>query len=146
VARPIVYAVDMDCGLNCRIFLHFQSPAGKYGGTKYLPNGTWPATFVCLQHGPVSLRSAAEVHPAPPTWDPKGKAPTFWEIEARCAYENCGKQHTIYAAHQPNVDVLIGALVRSRPSICCGEHEPIWRADRIQAHSYYDLILRIRIP
>ena len=81
--------------LNCRIFLPFQSPAGKYGGLQYLPNGTWPATFVCLRHGTAGLRWAAEVHPVPPSWDPGGKAPTFWEIEARCAHENCGKPHTI---------------------------------------------------
>jgi hypothetical protein len=146
MARPIMYAVDMDCGLSCRIFLPFQSPAGKYGGLRYLPYGTWPATFVCPRHGTVSLRSAAEVHPVSPLGDPKGKALTFWEIEARCAHEDCGKEHNIYAAYQPNIDVLIGALVRSRPSICCGAHELIWRADRIQALSYYDLVLGIRIP
>jgi len=146
VARPIVYGVDMDCGLNCRIFLPFQSPAGKYGGTKYLPNGTWPATFVCLRHGTVGCGRHEKSIPFLHRATQGVRLPPFGRSKPDVPTKTCGKQHTIYAAHQPNVDVLIGALVRSRPSICCGEHELIWRADRIQAHSYYDLVFRIRIP
>jgi hypothetical protein len=37
VARPITYAVDMDCSLNCRIFLPFQSPAGNMEGRNIYP-------------------------------------------------------------------------------------------------------------
>lgn len=135
-AFTTVHCVRFNCpaGDNqyCYIPLPLRSPIGIYEGQIYQPTGDWPATFLCLRHGQVSVDLPDSVRLEVEPRVPGQPVPQMWRIEAECAHENCGRLHTIYTARAPDRETILRAIARWNPTIVCGDHNLIWRDDLMQ--------------
>lgn len=116
----------------CYIPLPLQSPLGRYEDQQYRPTGEWPATFLCLRHGQLSVDSPASIHPEIEPRVQGQPVPPMWMIEAECAHENCGKLHTIYTARAPDRETVLKQIGRLNPAIPCRNHNLVWREDLLK--------------
>lgn len=132
------WAVELDCGDqtvrgHCRIFLPPQSPLGTYKDPQGQPSGMWPASFLCLRHGHLSIRNSNSVR----LDIGDSPIPNFFRIEAECGLESCAKLHTLFAAGAPDSKDVIGRILSDRPAIACNGHDLIWKDNLVVVLQIY---------
>lgn len=114
------------CHEREQIVLPRQSPLGIYEGQKYQPMAGWPAMFLCLRHGRVSLHWPDNVHSEEVEVSAQDQPqPALWQIDFQHDQENCGKLHTIYttcSVAYSEADIA-NRITRTNPKVACGEHE-----------------------
>ena len=86
---------------ECCILLPHQSPLGTVEDQRYQPTDEWPATFLCLRHGHMCVRSAESVRLQIETLAPTGR-PLLWRVVCRCGRESCERMHIIYIGKVPD--------------------------------------------
>jgi hypothetical protein len=120
---------DSDPNNPCRIALPLRIPRGKCDDQHSLPIDAWPATFLCLHHGLVSVRQPHNVRRFDEILDQDQPMPSLWKIECVCAHENCSRPHTIYASREKDWEGIVKAIIRCTPKIPCEGHDLVWRED-----------------
>lgn len=133
-AFTVVYSVILDCHApgsrdNCSIPLPRQGPLGTFEGQQRQPLGGWPATFLCLLHGRMCVRSADSVRIRQEIHPPGQPVPSLWTIESRCAHKDCGKLHTVYTAREGDWSTIVRLILERGPIVPCGDHDLAWRED-----------------
>jgi hypothetical protein len=122
------------CDEDEQIVLPRQSPLGTYEGLEYQPMGGWPANFLCLRHGRVSLYWPDTVHLTQiGVLAPDQPQPSLWEIDFQHDQENCGRLHTIYTTCSiaySEADIL-NQIARTKSAFLCGEHEVVLKNERL---------------
>lgn len=116
----------------CYIPLPHQSPLGIFANRQYQPIGEWPATFLCLRHGQVSVHWPDSIRYEIEPRVPGQPVPQMWQIEIECAHENCGRLHTIYTARAPDRRTILRSIARWNPTIPCGDHKLIFGENLIR--------------
>jgi hypothetical protein len=130
-----VYSVILDCGSpnRCSIPLPRQNQEQTSERRWRVPAGASPGTFLCLRHGRTYVRSEQHVHPVPEIRPQGSPVPQLWVIDAVCAHENCGRQHTIYTAREDDWSHIVRLILEPTPIVVpCGDHNLIWRRDLMQ--------------
>lgn len=97
---PPVYWLLFRCKCGDAIPLPHQSPSEIYEGQPYQPTAYWPIAFLCRVRGRVYEVPVEDIdlHPAQTPYRDSARGP-LWEIELRCAHENCGVRRLIYTRH-----------------------------------------------
>lgn len=113
----------------CRIPLQLQTPARRCEDQQGLPIDTWPATFLCLQHGHACVCWPHNVHLDHEILDLGQPIPSLWKIRCRCAHEGCERLHTIYASREKEWTGVVKAIERHDPKVPCDGHDLVWRED-----------------
>jgi len=134
-ARRWDYSVILDCEKpeeRCRIFLPRQIQSGTSVYRHYQPRDGWPATFLCLRHGILSVRQGTDVRRDICRPDPREPVPPLWRIVGECAHEHCGERHTIYLSEQPDRESIWRGISWWNPKIPCGAHLLVWREHLIE--------------
>lgn len=109
-----------------QIVLPRQSPLGIAEGLDYQPMGIWPVIFVCTQHGNAFLRSAQDVVLEEVLMpDQVSRDSRLWQIECRCAHENCGRMLAIYTTGSTSADAskIVSRVLKTSPKIGCAGHD-----------------------
>ena len=131
------FGLSLECSgdpeTSCCTFLPHQTPLGIREGQHYRPSRNWNESFLCLRHGQVFARSAEDVHLE---FDTLGRYPTippFWQIEAQCARESCGKKHTLYASGPSIVSEaqLVNRILKLNAIVPCDSHDLVWKRELI---------------
>lgn len=135
-----VYCIKTGCPAvddqYCYIPLPLQSPLGIYADQQYQPTGEWPATFLCLRHGRVSVDWPDSIHLETEPRFPGQPVPPLWRIECECAHQNCGRTHSIYTARAPDPETILKAISRRNPTIPCDDHILVWRDDLMSLNEF----------
>jgi hypothetical protein len=107
-----------------QIVLPHQGPLGIVEGLDYQPVGAWPVIFVCAQHGNAFSRSTQDVllKEVP---DQVSRYSRLWQIECRCAHENCGRILAIYTTGSALADAseILIRVLKANPAIACAGHD-----------------------
>ena len=93
-----VHFVECHCGHYT--VLPRQSPLGMYEDLDYRPTVEWPATFLCIGCGRLSVHSQRRFGQVQ-AMDQNPPA-DLWKIVLRCDQENCERTRTIYTTGGPS--------------------------------------------
>ncbi len=114
------------CNKDEQIVLPRPSPLGTYEGLEYQPKGGWPASFLCLRHGQVSLHWPDTVHLTEVgVLAPDQPQSALWQIDFQHDQDSCGRMHTIYTSCSEaysETDIR-NHIARTNPIVPCGSHE-----------------------
>lgn len=137
------FAVCLGCSdagpeLECCILLPHESPLGTLQGQRYRPTDEWPATFLCLRHMHMCVRSADNIRVEIEVMAPNQHS-VLWRIVSRCGHENCDRTNVFYIGKVPDLATIRRRIMRLNPTIPCenGGHSFAWREDRIEGTFHY---------